>query len=152
MKLNIDKIYAKFRDIRESVARLKRFQKMSLEAFLLDRDKQDIASFRLVVATEAAIDACLHVAAKVLREVPEEYAGCFQLLGDNELIDRELSLRLVRMARFRNLLVHRYWEIDYARMYEIITGTDLDDLEEFIRQINRLGESDALDSQGAPSD
>ena len=28
MKLNMDKIYAKFRDIRESVARLKRFQEM----------------------------------------------------------------------------------------------------------------------------
>ena len=152
MEVNIDKIYAKFRDIRESVERLKRFQAMPLDEFLNDRDQQDIASFRLVVATEAAIDACLHVAAKVLMEVPEEYAGCFKLLGDNELIDRELSLRLVRMARFRNLLVHRYWQIDYALMYQIITGSDLDDLEEFIRQINQLGENDALDAQGAPSD
>jgi len=48
---------------------------------------------------------------------------------------------LAKMARFRNLLVHRYWEIDYARMYEIITGPDLDDLEEFIIQISRLSEA-----------
>lgn len=142
MKLvNIDKVYAKFRDIRDSVERLRLFGDISLDEFLMDRDKQDIASFRLIVATEAAIDTCLHVAAKVLKEVPEEYAGCFQLLGDHDLIDRELSLRLAKMARFRNLLVHRYWEIDYSRMYEIIIGPDLDDLEEFIIQISRLNEA-----------
>jgi uncharacterized protein YutE (UPF0331/DUF86 family) len=138
--VNSDKVYAKFRDIRDSVERLRLFRDISLDEFLRDRDRQDIASFRLIVATEAAIDTCLHVAAKVLREVPEEYAGCFQLLGHHDLIDRELSLRLAKIARFRNLLVHRYWEIDYSRMYQIITGPDLDDLEEFIIQINRLSE------------
>ncbi len=138
--LNVDKLYAKFRDIRESLERLRFFGEISLDEFLNDRDKQDIASFRLIVATEAAIDTCLHVVAKVLKEVPEEYAGCFQLLGDHDLIDRELSLRLAKMARFRNLLVHRYWEIDYSRMYEIIIGPDLDDLEEFIIQISLLND------------
>ncbi|MBW1705795.1 MAG: hypothetical protein JRJ86_11605 [Deltaproteobacteria bacterium] len=35
-------------------------------------------------------------------------------------------------------MVHRYWEIDYSRMYEIICGVDLDDLVEFIHQIGKL--------------
>ena len=139
--VNMDKLYARFRDIRESLDRLKSFRKIPLEEFLRDKDKQDIAGFRLIVAAEAPIGICLHVAAKVLREVPEEYAGCFQLLGHHDLIDPELSLRLARMARFRNLLVHRYWEIDYSLMYRIITGPDLDDLEEFISQISRLSDS-----------
>ena len=136
-ELNIDKIYSKFRDIRESIDRLTAFKDISLEEFLNDRDKQDIASFRLIVATEAAIDMCLHIAAKVFKKVPEEYAGCFKLLCDHGLIDLDLSIRLGRMARFRNLLVHQYWKIDYSRMYKIITGSELGDLEELIRQINR---------------
>ncbi len=41
--------------------------------------------------------------------------------------------RFAAMARFRNLLVHRYWEIDYGRMYDIITGDDLNDLERFMK-------------------
>ena len=139
--VNMDKLYARFRDIRESLDRLRSFRKIPLEDFLRDKDKQDIAGFRVIVAAEAAIGICLHVAAKVLREVPEEYAGCFQLLGHHDLIDPELSLRLARMARFRNLLVHRYWEINYSLMYRIITGPDLDDLEEFISQISRLSDS-----------
>jgi len=137
IELNTDKIYSKFRDIRESIDRLTAFRDIPLGEFLNDRDKQDIASFRLIVATEAAIDMCLHIAAKVFKKVPEEYAGCFKLLCDHGLIDLDLYNRLARMARFRNLLVHRYWEIDYSRMYEIITGSDVGDLEEFIRQISR---------------
>jgi uncharacterized protein YutE (UPF0331/DUF86 family) len=34
------------------------------------------------------------------------------------------------MARFRNLLVHVYWKIDYVQVYEIIS-TRLDDLRVF---------------------
>ena len=142
-QINIDKLYAKFRDIKESVERLRLFADVPLEEFLGDRDKQDIASFRLIVATEAAIDTCFHVAAKLLNAAPEEYAGCFQLLGDQGFIDPEFALRLVKMARFRNLLVHRYWEIDFSRMYQIITGPDLDDLEKFILQIERLHQDQA---------
>jgi len=137
IKLNTDKIYSKFRDIKESIDRLKAFRDISLDEFLNDRDKQDIASFRLIVAIEAAIDMCLHIEAKVFKKVPEEYAGCFKLLCDHGLIDLDLSIRLGRMARFRNLLVHQYWEIDHSRMYEIITGSDVGDLEEFMSQISR---------------
>jgi uncharacterized protein YutE (UPF0331/DUF86 family) len=121
--LNIEKIYAKFRDISVSVARLKQFREISVEKFLSDQDKLDIASFRLIVAIEAAIDICLHISAKLLRRVPEDYAGCFRLLGDHGLIDSELADRLSLMARFRNLLVHHYWKIDYGRMYSIINLT-----------------------------
>ncbi len=138
MTLDVDKVYAKFRDITESIERLRAFGNVSSEEFLRNRDKQDVASFRLIVATEAAIDLCLHVAAKKLNKVPEEYAACFKLLADSELIDRDLSGRMAKMARFRNLLVHQYWEIDYSRLYALITGPDLEDLEAFVRQVSRL--------------
>jgi uncharacterized protein YutE (UPF0331/DUF86 family) len=70
-ELNIDKIYRKFRDIGEAIDRLTAFKDISLEKFLNDRDKQDIASFRLIVATEAAIDMCLHIAAKAIQQRQE---------------------------------------------------------------------------------
>jgi uncharacterized protein YutE (UPF0331/DUF86 family) len=142
MTLNFEKNYAKFRDIEESVARLKKFGEMSREDFLADRDGQDIASFRLIIATEAAIDTCLHVSAQLLKTVPEEYTACFHLLAENSLIDIDLAARLAPMVRFRNLLIHRYWHIDYGRIYEIIIGPDLDDLLDFMHQVGRLIDQD----------
>jgi uncharacterized protein YutE (UPF0331/DUF86 family) len=62
--------------------------------------------------------------------VPEEYAGCFSSLEKAGIIPTELSGRLQQMARFRNLLVHVYWKIDYVQVYEIIS-TRLADLRVF---------------------
>jgi len=38
------------------------------------------------------------------------------------------------VARFRNLIVHLYWEVDNRRVYEIIR-TDLNDLDAFRAQL-----------------
>ena len=138
MTLDIEKIHSKFQDITESLTRLERFRGLPLEAFLGDQDKLDVASFRLIVATEAALDICFHLVANLLNKVPEEYAGCFKLLGDAGLIDATLALKLSQMARFRNLLVHHYWKVEYVRLYELIAGSDLEDLREFMRQTGTL--------------
>lgn len=41
------------------------------------------------------------------------------------------------MARFRNLLVHVYWKIDYGQVYDVIT-TRLDDLRAFRAAVDGL--------------
>ena len=41
------------------------------------------------------------------------------------------------MSRFRNLLVHVYWTIDYGRVFDLLEH-DLDDLREFSRTVARL--------------
>ena len=41
------------------------------------------------------------------------------------------------MARFRNLLVHVYWKLDYRQVYEIVQNR-LDDLRAFGSLMARL--------------
>ena len=42
------------------------------------------------------------------------------MLFEAGLIPEGLSTRLQQMARFRNLLVHIYWKLDYGRIYDIM--------------------------------
>lgn len=137
MRLDHDRIRDKLQDITRSVERLKRFKGSGKENFLADEDQQDIARSRLLSAIEAALNICFHVAAKQLKIVPEDYGGCFRNLGQAGLIDEPLAERLADMARFRNRLVHLYWDIDYNAVYEIIEK-DLADLEAFASQIAGL--------------
>jgi len=44
------------------------------------------------------------------------------------------SARLQQMARFRNLLVHVYWNVDYGRVFDVLE-TDLEDLRAFSRRL-----------------
>ncbi len=77
------------------------------------------------------------MSARRLKRVPEDYAGCFAGLSQAGIISADLSFRLQQMARFRNLLVHVYWNIDFDRVFDAL-DTDLDDLEAFSRTIASL--------------
>ncbi|MBZ0160120.1 MAG: DUF86 domain-containing protein [bacterium] len=137
MTLNSDLIRSRCTEIEESVERLERLAALSREAFLADQDALDIACYRLLLAIEAALALCYHVSAKHLNRVPDEYAECFGLLGDAGIIPASLMERLQQMARFRNLLVHVYWKIDYGQVHEIIRQ-HLGDLRSFASAIVKL--------------
>src|SRR4029077_15838548 len=125
--LDPEVIRSRCTEIEESVARLEQLAAMSLEQFLADRDSQDIACYRLLVTIEAALALCYHVSTRRFRKAPEDYATCFTTLEEAGLVSPYLSQQLQLMARFRNLLVHMYWKIDYRRVYEIMRG-DVADL------------------------
>jgi uncharacterized protein YutE (UPF0331/DUF86 family) len=110
--------------------RLEAPRPLSRETFLSNQDTLGITCYRLLIAIEAALAVCFHVSAKRLHHVPEEYAGCLSSLERAGLITPELSTHLQQVARFRNLLVHVYWKIDYGQAYNII-ATRLDDLRAF---------------------
>lgn len=132
--LNHDRIRSRLDDISTCLTRLRHLLPKGREAFLEDEDSRDIARSRLLTAIEASLNICYHVAAKKLQRVPDDYAQCFLILADNNLIERDLAGRLATMARFRNRLVHLYWDIDYGRVYDVIAD-DLDDLEAFAGQV-----------------
>lgn len=137
MSLNQDLVLTRCREIEESLDRLNEIARKPRELFLTDRDLQDIASYRLLVAIEAAISLCYHVSAKRLKKVPEEYAECFAILAEAGVITSELCERLQKTARFRNLLVHMYWKIDYNAVYDILHDS-LNDLQRFSKVIAGL--------------
>lgn len=137
MTLNSELIQARFQDIQQSLERLEQIQQLSRAQFLADQDTLDIACYRLLVAIEAAVQICFHVSAQRLQRVPETYAECFLLLGQAGIVSEDLSQALQRMARFRNMLVHVYWQVDYKLVYDVL-HEHLDDLQAFVRAIGAL--------------
>jgi uncharacterized protein YutE (UPF0331/DUF86 family) len=63
--------------------------------------------------------------------VPETYAQVFEVLYDLKVVSREFADRLKNMAKFRNRLVHIYWEIDNKLVYNLIVN-GLDDFRDFL--------------------
>jgi uncharacterized protein YutE (UPF0331/DUF86 family) len=135
--LNADLVRTRCGDIEESAQRLDLIRQMSRQAFLADCDAQDIAVRRLLVAIEAALSLCYHVSARGLRRVPDDFAGCFAGLGDAGVVTPALAERLQAMARFRNLLVHMYWKVDYGRVFDLLAD-GLADLRAFCRAMADL--------------
>lgn len=137
MTLDADVVRGRCGEIEQALDRLIRIRAAGRDAFLADADAKDIACYRLLLAIEAALALCYHVSARQLKYVPDDYAGCFAGLSRAGVISMDLSSRLQQMARFRNLLVHVYWEIDYGRVFDVLE-TDLEDLRAFSRTIAGL--------------
>jgi uncharacterized protein YutE (UPF0331/DUF86 family) len=137
MTLDLDVVRGRCQEIEQALQRLERIRATGRDDFLQNADSKDIACYRLLLAIEAALAMCYHVSARRLRIVPDDYAGCFGKLHEAGIIPADLSERLQRMARFRNLLVHVYWTIDYGRVFDVL-DQDLNDLRRFSEAIVAL--------------
>lgn len=137
MSLNKELIQKRCEEITESLDRLEEIKKIKKDEFLKDRDLLDIACYRLLIAIEASLSLCYHISAKKLKKVPKEYAECFEILSEQKIISNELGIELIKMARFRNMLVHVYWKIDYQIIFDIIQDK-LDNLREFSKNMAEL--------------
>ena len=113
-------------------------KKSDLEDFMKDPMLQGSAERFL----QLAIESCLNIGNRILSlhqfdkptDTPETYADIFIQLETLGAIDKAFCDRLVKMAKFRNRLVHLYWEIEKDKLHEIIQN-DLDDFAIFQQRI-----------------
>ena len=91
---------------------------------------------------QLAIESCLNIGNRLISleqfnkptDTPETYADIFLQLKSLGVIDGSFCNRLVKMAKFRNRLVHLYWEVDKKMVYEIIRN-NLDDFKLFEQRV-----------------
>jgi len=132
--INHDLILKRSGEIRQGVSRIQEYLQVSQDEFVLDPKLIAAVKYECLVVIESAIAICTHLASNIGSRVPENYPDCFLALRDSGIISEDLAARLVFMTRFRNLLVHRYWQIDDHRAYNVLKS-DLPDLEDFLREI-----------------
>jgi uncharacterized protein YutE (UPF0331/DUF86 family) len=140
-EVNLDRLRELSGHLRDAVRQLRDLAGMSREAFLADSRVVNSSKYLLIVATEAALDICNHLAARRGARSPEDYADCMTVLGEIGAIDADLKTRLVRMARFRNLLVHVYAKVDDAQVHRVIQE-DLGDFDRYLHSVGRYLEAD----------
>ena len=121
-------------EFRKSVSRLQKLKELGQQKFLSDPDKIASAKYHFIVVIESSIDMCNHIISRNGYRVPEDYGDTFRVMSEEGAFDIKFSGQLVKMAKFRNRLVHLYWEIDDTVVYKVLEG-NLGDLNKFIKLI-----------------
>jgi uncharacterized protein YutE (UPF0331/DUF86 family) len=91
--------------------------------FLRSPDKIGNAKYHFVIAIECCIDIANHVVASENYRFPKDNADSFAVLIEGGVVPAALQEPLKGMARFRNRLVHLYWEVDDQRIYDYLQTT-----------------------------
>ena len=105
----------------------------------------------LLLAVETLVDLGSHVISSEGFEPPRSYADIFRVLRDEGLLEAPLADRLMAMARFRNVLVHLYAEVDEERVLKILRGS-LSDLDAFVDVLRARFAAELETSESANED
>jgi uncharacterized protein YutE (UPF0331/DUF86 family) len=134
MTIEKDVVDRRVQEIRIFAEELKRLSAISKEAFLENAERQYAVMHVLQLAIEACLSVGNHIVSRRRLGIPENYQDIFQLLEKGKILPPAFAKEMMKMARFRNRLVHLYWQTDLEQLYEIVT-TKLDDFEEYARLI-----------------
>lgn len=124
-------------ELRKSVQRLHALRTLSPDQFQSDPDKVGSAKYHLIVAIETCIDMCNHLISRNGYRVPEDYGDTFKVMTEAGALDASFSEDLKKMVKFRNRLVHLYWQVDDKQVYDIIQDR-LDDFKRFLDSMSRF--------------
>lgn len=112
------------------ITALHRLAQRERSDLLVDEDLVAAVKYRFVVAIEACIDTGRHLVASEGLRAPRDYADVFTVLGEHGYLPDEAAAALRDTARFRNLLVHEYIDVDDERVVDIL-HTRVGDLQRF---------------------
>lgn len=88
-----------------------------LDLFLSDEDARDLVVHHLWLAIQDCVDLAMHLVADHGWGPAQTYGDALQILKDHRLISAA-QLRLLRQAAgLRNLIVHRYGELSFEKLY-----------------------------------
>ena len=136
-QFNPDKINSLISELQRTIERLGNISTISKESFLNDPDKIDSAKYNFIVGIESAIDICNHIISQNGFRAPKDYGDTFQVLFEHNIFDKEFLENLKDMAKFRNRLVHIYWNVDDDHVYEFLQD-DVKDFRLFLNQIAKF--------------
>ena len=134
MAIDIEKIKQRITEIKENIEKIKKYSSIPEDEFW--EDERNILSIKhlLLESIEACGNICVHILAKKIFKASSSFAECFENLYKSKVIDKDLSDKLIKMARFRNVLVHRYWQINDQKILDYAKN-NLGDFNHFLKAI-----------------
>ena len=120
--------------IDENLRLIDEIKLMGYESFSESLRDIQAAKHSLQECIEACLDIGNHIIAEKGFRRADDYKDIYRVLEEEGVIEPELSSKLQEMAQFRNLLVHRYGEIDTRRVF-VIMSEDMGDIREFVKKV-----------------
>ncbi len=125
-----DLLLRKLSDLDQYLGQVSEYKGITLDQYRMDWKIQRIVERTLQMAIEVCVDIANHIIADRGLRIPATYAETFEVLGEAGLLDTARRDAMVRMSKFRNVIVHDYARVDSAIVVRILRE-HLDDMTRF---------------------
>lgn len=113
---------------------VREFSSITISDYKADWKTQRIVERTLQMMIETCVDIAGHIISDRGMRTPSSYADTFRVLAENSVADLELLAAMERMAKFRNVVVHQYEDVD-AEIVIAILRSHLDDFRRYVDAI-----------------
>lgn len=132
--IDFDKVKQKLIFIEQNLDKLERLRKLPESEFLSDFRNVDSAKYLIQVCIEAMLDIASHITARNRWGNPQTNKEYFKILAEKNIIDPQNIDTYFTMAKFRNRIVHMYFDINNEMIYKILLE-NTDDIRKFVAEI-----------------
>lgn len=129
-----EKISIKIKSMKKYVDFSRSYKSVTEERLEEDYELRSAIERNFHLAIEAALDIGEIIISAEGFEKPEDYRGVILILGKHKVIPIEFAERFAEAAKFRNILVHMYAEVDVGMVYDVLQN-NLGDFDEFAKDI-----------------
>lgn len=137
-----DVVLSKRVSIERCLSQIKRYRELPSEVpFEDDFLKQDAIVLSVQRACERGIDIANHLIKIKKLGLPQDSRESFSILTAEGVISEDVAGSLMTMVGFRNVLVHRYKDLDVTILIDVIDNR-LSDLLAFANQAVEITNSD----------
>jgi uncharacterized protein YutE (UPF0331/DUF86 family) len=127
-------VLRKLSELETYLLQVDEFSNITFQKYKADWKTQRIVERTLQMMIETCADIAGHIISDSGMRPPNTYADTFRVLFENNIIGAELFGVLEKMAKFRNIIVHQYEEVD-AKIVIVILEKHLGDFEEFKKAV-----------------
>ena len=130
--------------LENKISSVKKYLKI-LEAYVGLTEKEITSNFEkkgsieryLYLMAQATIDLAEGMIAYKKFRKPSSFSENFEILQEENYITNDLSMKLIAMTGFRNVLAHGYEKVDYNVLLEILDD-GRNDVIEFIKIVEKI--------------
>ena len=142
MTVSWEIIHERIEALDDYTAVLRRYQAMAFDEMAADIGTIWAIKHGLQLCIQCVIDVCNHLVAGLNLGTPATHDDTVELLVKNGILSDNLGTTLVKMFRFRNILVHDYIKVDLKIVYNTLQ-TELEDFARFSGQVLKFLEQNA---------
>jgi len=112
----------KLAELEKNLEQIREYSNITIEQYSSDWKVQRIIERTLQIMIETCVDISGHIISDKGYRIPKSYADTFRILYEENILEKELFEIMEKMAKFRNIVVHNYDEVDASIVVNILKG------------------------------
>lgn len=133
---NIEVLKNKLSEIQKYLAIVEDYKTKSKEDLTNDQTLRGAVERYLYLLCQSTIDFSEALISHFDFRQPSTYGEIFEILNEEKIISKEISLKMRKMTGFRNILTHAYGEINLDIIL-VVLQKDSKDFPLFIKEVEK---------------